>query len=251
MFMKQVKLFLVVLMVVVMGVSVTSCLKGDDNQNVTMTLPVKYDFSSFIAPDGTKLVPTTDVRVLTGTMYIITYQYDRSQVTDNKRLSVTLLGSPLCIDPKGNEGLTTQKTEATNPLYALNKEQFGLVYYDKNTIVVTMPYWVKVEGNTVEESEAKKHSFILSYDPETIKASDTKLTLNISHCIEEETESVTRSNWTYAYRAYSLYGALYQFKEKTGKMPQYLVLKAQTNSSEDKLKENGESTVEYEYSFKE
>ena len=37
MFMKQVKFFLVALMAVVMGMSVTSCMNGDDNHNVTMT----------------------------------------------------------------------------------------------------------------------------------------------------------------------------------------------------------------------
>ena len=44
--MKQVKFFLVALMAVVMGMSVTSCMNGDDNHNVTMTVPVKYNYSS-------------------------------------------------------------------------------------------------------------------------------------------------------------------------------------------------------------
>lgn len=52
--------------------------------------------------------------------------------------------------------------------------------------------------------------------------------------------------------AYSISSALYQFKEKTGKLPQYLVLKAETNSSKDELKdENGETSVEYQYAFTE
>ena len=42
--MKQVKFFLVALMAVVMGMSVTSCMNGDDNHNVTMTVPVKYNY---------------------------------------------------------------------------------------------------------------------------------------------------------------------------------------------------------------
>ena len=46
--MKQVKFFLVALMAVVMGMSVTSCMNGDDNHNVTMTVPVKYNYSSFL-----------------------------------------------------------------------------------------------------------------------------------------------------------------------------------------------------------
>ena len=46
--MKQMKFFLVALMAVVMGMSVTSCMNGDDNHNVTMTVPVKYNYGSFL-----------------------------------------------------------------------------------------------------------------------------------------------------------------------------------------------------------
>lgn len=216
MFMKQMKFFLVALMAVVMGMSVTSCMNGDDNHNVTMTVPVKYNYGSFLMGDGTtKLVPTTELGLLDGTMFIISCQYDQSQVTANSTsIPVTLLSTPLCIDPKGNETLTQTKTEPTNPLYSLDKQQSSLVYYDKNTIVLTMPYWVKVTNSSVEDSEVKKHSFVLSYDPD-IKATDTKLKLYISHVVDDaEGETVTRSNFTYAYRAYSIRTALKHLKQQ-------------------------------------
>ena len=173
-------------MAVVMGMSVTSCMNGDDNHNVTMTVPVKYNYGSFLMGDGTtKLVPTTELGFLDGNMFIISCQYDQSQVTANStNIPVTLLSTPLCIDPKGNETLTYTKTEPTNPLYSLDKQQSSLVYYDKNTIVLTMPYWVKVTNSSVEDSEVKKHSFVLSYDPD-IKATDTKLKLYISHVVDD------------------------------------------------------------------
>ena len=251
--MKQMKFLLVALMTVLMGMSVTSCLKGDDNNTVTMTVPVKYNYTSFLMGDGvTKLVPNSELGVLSGTMYIISCQYDRSQVTNNTTsIPVTLIGNPVCIDPKSGESLTSQKIEPTNPLYTLDKQRSNLDYFDKNTIVLTMSYWVKVTGSTVEESEVNKHSFSLYYDPEEIKEGDTRLTLHISHRIND-TDKVDRNNWTYAYRAYSISNALYQFKEKSGKLPQYIILKAETNTSEDKLKtENGEPSAEYAYPFKE
>ena len=252
--MKQMKFFLVALMAVVMGVSVTSCMNGDDNHNVTMTVPVKYNYGSFIMGGATtKLVPTTELGFLDGNMYLVYCQYDQSQVTANSNsISVTLLSTPLCIDPKSNESLTTIKADPTNPLYSLDKQQSSLVYYDKNTIVLTMPYWVKVTNSSVEDSEVKKHSFVLSYDPTAMTASDTKLKLYISHVVEDAGETVTRSNFTYAYRAYSIRAALAAFKEKTGKLPKYLELTAQTNNSKDELKEgNGETSVEYDYAFTE
>lgn len=255
MFMKQVKFFLVALMAVVMGMSVTSCMNGDDNHNVTMTVPVKYNFGSFLMGDATtKLVPTTELGLLDGTMYIISCQYDQSQVSANSNsIPVTLLSTPLCIDPKDGESLRPTKTEPNKPLYTLDKQQSSLVYYDKNTIVLTMPYWVKVTNSSVEESELKKHSFCLYYKPDEIESNATKLNLYISHRVEDGEESVTRSNFTYAYRAYSIMTALDAFKTATsGKLPQYLVLKAETNNSKDELKdENGETSVEYQYAFTE
>jgi hypothetical protein len=255
MFMKQMKFFLVALMAVVMGMSVTSCMNGDDNHNVTMTVPVKYNFGSFLMGDATtKLVPTTELGLLDGTMYIISCQYDQSQVSANSNsIPVTLLSTPLCIDPKDGESLRPTKTEPNKPLYTLDKQQSSLVYYDKNTIVLTMPYWVKVTNSSVEESELKKHSFCLYYKPDEIESNATKLNLYISHRVEDGEESVTRSNFTYAYRAYSIMTALDAFKTATsGKLPQYLVLKAETNNSKDELKdENGETSVEYQYAFTE
>lgn len=255
MFMKQMKFFLVALMAVVMGMSVTSCMNGDDNHNVTMTVPVKYNFGSFLMGDATtKLVPTTELGLLDGTIYIISCQYDQSQVSANSNsIPVTLLSTPLCIDPKDGESLRPTKTEPNKPLYTLDKQQSSLVYYDKNTIVLTMPYWVKVTNSSVEESELKKHSFCLYYKPDEIESNATKLNLYISHRVEDGEESVTRSNFTYAYRAYSIMTALDAFKTATsGKLPQYLVLKAETNNSKDELKdENGETSVEYQYAFTE
>ena len=253
--MKQMKFFLVALMAVFMGMSVTSCMNGDDNHNVTMTVPVKYNFGSFLMGDATtKLVPTTELGLLDGTMYIISCQYDQSQVSANSNsIPVTLLSTPLCIDPKDGESLRPTKTEPNKPLYTLDKQQSSLVYYDKNTIVLTMPYWVKVTNSSVEESELKKHSFCLYYKPDEIESNATKLNLYISHRVEDGEESVTRSNFTYAYRAYSIMTALDAFKTATsGKLPQYLVLKAETNNSKDELKdENGETSVEYQYAFTE
>lgn len=187
-------------------------------------------------------------------MYIISCQYDQSQVSANSNsIPVTLLSTPLCIDPKDGESLRPTKTEPNKPLYTLDKQQSSLVYYDKNTIVLTMPYWVKVTNSSVEESELKKHSFCLYYKPDEIESNATKLNLYISHRVEDGEESVTRSNFTYAYRAYSIMTALDAFKTATsGKLPQYLVLKAETNNSKDELKdENGETSVEYQYAFTE
>lgn len=78
--MKQMKFLLVALMTVLMGMSVTSCLKGDDNNTIQLSNFVRvntYDYPiSFKDAYGTKLIPTQNVST-TKPMALIAYQYDR------------------------------------------------------------------------------------------------------------------------------------------------------------------------------
>ena len=114
-------------------------------------------------------------------------------------------------------------------------------------------FWYKSDSDSEKvNAELAKHSFYLSYDTEAIKADDTKLVLTINHVVTESgEEKVKRETYTSIYKAYTLTSALDAFFSKTKKVPEYIVLQAKTNSSEDKLKENDEkySTLELEYPF--
>ena len=254
--MKQMKFLLVALMAVAMSVSVTSCMNGDDNNIVQRGIFVKNDYTSFVAADGIKIVPSSGMNtLLTGTYYYIACQYDMSQFTENSTsLSVTLLGEPICIDPKSGENPSSSAQSATNPLYALSSElKSGMIYFDKNTLIMSIVFWYKSDSDSEKvNAELAKHSFYLSYDTEAIKADDTKLVLTINHVVTESgEEKVKRETYTSIYKAYTLTRALDAFLSKTKKVPEYIVLQAKTNSSEDKLKENDEkySTLELEYPF--
>ena len=96
--MKQMKFLLVALMTVLMGMSVTSCLKGDDNNTIQLSNFVRvntYDYPiSFKDAYGTKLIPTQNVST-TKPMALIAYQYDRSTVDANATsINITLLNDP-------------------------------------------------------------------------------------------------------------------------------------------------------------
>ena len=254
--MKQMKFLLVALMTAVMWVSVTSCMNGEDNNIATGGIFVKNSFSSFEAADGMKIIPTSGMNtLLTGTYYYIYCQYDFSQLTENSTsLSVSLLADPICIDPKSGENPSPSDREATNPLYVLNEDlKSGMLFWDENTLIMPVTFYCKNELTT---EELEKHWFYITYDPNAIEEDDTKLTLTINHVLnkgDEGENEVERKNKTSLYKAYTLSGALSEFLNKThGKKPTHIVLRAYTNSSEDKLKEDDTyTTLELEYPYKE
>lgn len=253
--MKQMKFFLVVLMTVLMGVSVSSCMKSDDNGLSTSGFFVKNNLVSFEASNGIQFIPTTGMSYLTGTYYFIYGQFEYAELVPNATVGITLMQEPVCIDPKSDEYLTSTPQEATNPLHSLSSELLSSIgFYDKNTLILPMIYWINPLTDAEKlKAEIAKHSFILSYDPDSFKESDTKLTLTINHVVNENgDEGIRRTQYTSTFKAYSISTAIYQFKQKTGKLPQYITLKAQTNSTEDVLKKDVEpSSLEIPYQFTE
>ena len=86
--MKQVKFFLVALMAVVMGMSVTSCMNGDDTTIYTgpaIAKCTRYFPATFELANGQKLVvnelsmPNLNI----GEIYFFYYQFDTAQQPGN------------------------------------------------------------------------------------------------------------------------------------------------------------------------
>lgn len=112
MFMKQMKFLLVALMTVLMGMSVTSCMNGDDNTIYTGPAFAKctnYFPATFELANGQKLVvnelsmPNLNI----GEIYFFYYQFDTAQQPGNSQtLDVTLYAgsTPTSISAKSTEG---------------------------------------------------------------------------------------------------------------------------------------------------
>ena len=82
--MKQVKFFLVALMAVVMGMSVTSCMNGDNNtarQLFTIAKCTSPYPATFQKPTGQKLVinDASLITLNTGELYNFWYEYDSAE----------------------------------------------------------------------------------------------------------------------------------------------------------------------------
>lgn len=254
--MKQMKFLLVALMTVLMGMSVTSCMNGDDNTIYTGPAFAKctnYFPATFELANGQKLVVNelSMSNLNIGEIYFFYYQFDTAQQPGNSQtLDVTLYAgsTPTSISAKSTEGpeKAADYNEATAPLYTFNSDtstQPGILF--DQYLVIPIMYWVKVEStDEKQKEELNKHSFILTYDFTNVKSGDTTLELTLNHVIKDGSEeTVDRNKYTSTYKAYNLTTAISTFKTASGGTePTKIKVNAKTNSSKNSLDGAANST---------
>ena len=119
--MKQMKFLLVALMTVLMGMSVTSCMNGDDN--TIYTGPAFAKCTNYFPATFELSMPNLNI----GEIYFFYYQFDTAQQPGNSQtLDVTLYAgsTPTSISAKSTEGpeKAADYNEATAPLYTFNSD---------------------------------------------------------------------------------------------------------------------------------
>lgn len=266
--MKQVKFLLVVLMAVVMGVSVTSCMKGDEN--TTYVAPTFAKLIDIIPPtfqqaNGQKLV-VNDMSLSTlntGEIYFFYFQFDTAvQDPSSPSLNVTLPSGLVSVSAKSSEGpiASSDATKANAPLYIF-KEPFYLFasvpvngepfMFGTDVLIIPITYWVKVESTEdKQKEELEKHSFIVTFDRTEIEQGSTELKLALNHVINDgENKDVVRDKYTSTCKAYSLTNAMYEFQSVAGKKPTKITVKVKTNSSKNSLE--GAIDKQWEYTIRE
>lgn len=212
--MKQMKFSLVALMVLLMGVSVTSCLNGDDNHNVSASNFVRvntYDYPvSFQTASGIKLVPTQSITTASKPMALVSYQFDSSTVEENaKSINVTLLENPYYFD---EEYVSPSSTETGNaPMVTLEPmTYYGTIkggFFDKNTLILPLAYkYKKYDTEDEQKIEGNLHSFVMTYDEETGFENGT-LTLRLHHQIANNLDVKREAN-ALDYKAFNLQSIL-------------------------------------------
>lgn len=246
--MKQMKFLLVALMTVLMGMSVTSCMNGDDNTIYTGPAFAKctnYYPATFELANGQKLVVNelAASNLTPGEIYFFYYQFDTAQQAGNSAtLNVTLYAgsTPTSISAKSTEGpdKVTDYNKANAPLYTFNSDtstQPGVLFNEY--LVIPIMYWVKVESTDDKQTEElNKHSFILTYDFENLTSGSTTLELTLNHVINDGSEeNVERNKYTSTYKAYKLDRVISAFKAAGGAEPTKIIVNAQTNSSKNTL----------------
>lgn len=257
--MKRVKFFLVALMAAVMGVSVSSCMNGDDNTIVQRTdfVRVVQDYPVYFKDiAGNKLVPTPAIMTTSETMAMIFYQYDRATIAENANsVSITLLADPSYI--KESYVSTTSYVTANSPVMTLEPSTiYGIVKggcFDKNTLILPIAYKVKMYDKQEDmKTELNRHSFELVYNAET-GFSNGALTLRLHHnaqAIEgDDGKTLERKDSYYEYKAFNLSTVLRNLSSTPTKIN---VVVDQNESTDEFDKEKiKDATFPYDYQFTE
>lgn len=199
--------------------------------------------------DGLELIPSnpTMVMLLDPGMYLMAFQYD---VNDLKAgadfLNVTLLGEPERID---GPTVTSITPEPDAPMFLLTEVNqngdviLGPYFFDKTTLVLPATYWAKSSGQTVDEEELNKHSFIISYDE--IEEGDETLNLYVTHVLRTDKDA-DRTFPALTTVAYNLSAAISEFTGK-GNTLKKIVFNAKVNDQANDLEDAKDATYEIDY----
>lgn len=231
--MKQMKFFLVALMAVVMGMSVTSCMNGEENNGpfpIGVIAKLETGYSGYFKMvNDTKLIPTSASSLnmpLSPGMYAVSGQYMNEDVDVNAGTITFTLSSSSNIDgPSISMGEETPNVT----LYALEYQDVYPSLFDKNTLVIPALIWAKGTNETEVSEDTKKHSLRVTYDE--IEDGATELVLHLNDVITEDVEG-ERKILTIKHQAYDLSPAISQFEGKLRK----ITIKAKINSSSYDLK---------------
>lgn len=251
--MKQLK-FLMAALLMVMGVTLSSCLdSGDDNPIKEGGGIVKfegglYGGGVFKAFDGTLLEPSDPLLTMgltSNKMYSIEYTYNINEVVKGEAIKITLSKTP--VDINGPAVISFEEASESNaPMYALELEYGYYKYFpsmfDKNTLILPAWFWVKDVTKDDFVNEIKKHRIEIAYD----EVKEGVLNLYINHVITADTETA-RSKFTLNTYAYDLQ-SIVSDAANGGATINKIILHSKVNEASNSLKDATDKTFEIDYS---
>ncbi len=230
--MKQFK-FSMLALIVLMGVSFSSCIKSDDgDESYTLEHLVKvrngYAGTYFTDAAGNQLHPTllslTEVegkgfKPLQTKMAYIYYKIAETGTTDTKGteggkkiVAIELLGA---VSMDGDQIITEEGSEddveATAPILGLEYEgtvRLTPFMFDDNTLVLPV-FWLMGNGNEL----LAQHKFTIVFHPEKVEEGATEMVLQLRHDKGEDTKNDVR---TWVWRCYDISTMLLEFTARAG-----------------------------------
>ncbi|CDA84728.1 putative uncharacterized protein [Bacteroides sp. CAG:754] len=257
--MKQMKFFLVALMAVVMGMSVTSCMDGEENTIVPVAGIITLK-SNFIQPEfqveggGVTFIANNMVEGLSnaqsGDIVFLSAQYDtKTQPVDQ---NTTKIYVDVSFAFQLNTYVSTYNTTTENANNLSNRSIMPLSEYQATPIMYGADWVVIPVLYYTEKAENKsQHSFTLVYlEDEEVKNSTLKLHLyhNSSEDIEKE-KAINVSYLYESYKAFRISSLISKFKENNnGQSPKSIVVVTQEASGKAiEIKEEATGYTEREY----
>lgn len=266
--MKQMKFLLVALMAVVMGMSVTSCMKGEENTTVPVfgiiTLkntfyPYAYEFQvsgskvSFVTNQTSLSGLSSDAT--SGDVIFLSAQYDtETQVVDQNTTQIVVeVGFAIKLNSRTMANSYDTKESASNlanrSIIPLSNYQGAVPsMYGSDWLIIPIPYYTENSENM------SKHSFTLAYFKDE-EISNSTMKLHLYHNSSEKIDKEKAINVSYdpygAYKAFDISYLLSQFKtDNGGQAAQKIVVitQEQSGSSPVEITEGStEGYVEKEY----
>ena len=192
--MKQMKFFLVALMAVVMGMSVTSCMKGENNTIVPVygvitlvnTFPYQFQVegSNVIFEASSMSIPGLSSDAYNGDIVLLNAQYDtETQPVDQntKKITIEVAGAE-----KLNVNSYTSLSDVTYNRSIISLSRYGSsvspYLYSAKWIIFPMPFCVEKEENV------SSHTFYLVYDKDNAGNNENTMVLRLRHSSTEDAE---------------------------------------------------------------
>lgn len=230
--MKQLK-FLMVALTVLMGVSLTSCLNGNDDPNRTLdaplrlvnTFPYTFQYPDDGVKEGIKIVATNTSDLMNydinyGEIVYVRYTYnsDEQIITNETKQIEAKVELPL--SDNSNCSLNTESVIVDNSEQGSDYENatiidlgnvsnYGMYYYDKNTLIMVVAYYAKTLNN---------HYFTLVYDKEQNDGEDDVMNLYLRH---NNYDSETTLDAAASYKAFDLSQFIAEFGKEPSKIRIY------------------------------
>ena len=255
--MKQVKFFLVALMAVVMGMSVTSCMNGDDNTQVN-DLPVlgkvKDSFLglTFTSLDGftfkSKNTVEGTTNFMTGDFIVAMCSYDREVDIDYTTNTINAtIGSTEKISGNAVHSTTKAEDEGEHPSYVSDRGVISITdlkpaMIDNYNLLVPIQYFAfeKIASHTF---------FMVYYSDENELKGKTDLKLFLRHTSTEEKAKETYR--AFSYRVFDIRSAIEAYKNANeGRYPSNITIVSEANSSNNDVPKTT-TTTPVTYTFRE
>lgn len=259
--MKQMKFFFLALMAVVMSVSVTSCMNGDENTIVRIDgiITLKSNFmqhefqgigseTTFVANNHVESLASAQ----SGDIIFLLSQYDsKTQAVDQNTSKIYVdVNYAFKLNSNVNANFYEKQDEvgylANRTIIPLSNYQGASPFmYGSDWVIIPIPYYMEKYENL------SQHSFTLAYfEDEEVKNSTLRLHLyhNSSEEISKETAINVNYNSYESHKAFNINGLISRFKSNNeGKAPQKIVIVTQEASKAVEIKEGATGYNERDY----
>ena len=254
--MKQMKFFLVTLMTLAMGMSVTSCMKGEDNTLVS-DRPIIGKVSdsflnlTFVSLDGYKFKSKNMVEgtssLYNGDFIVASCTYDTATDVDPATNTINAtIGSFEKISGNAVVSTTKAEDEGDSPMYksdraVISATDFTPAMIDNYNLLIPIQYYA--------QEKISSHTFkLVYYTDESELKGKTDLKLYLRHTSTEDKAKETLR--AFSYRVFDLNVPMGAFKSSNnGNYPTRIVIETEANSSNTDIPKNT-TPVTINYTFK-